>query len=127
MRFSQFCDTAENTEQEQQLLQFMKKDDMKEVEKVFAKLAHFPIIGKIISAVVAMGNYESIAAFKETTHYENIKDWDFKIDFDKNSLMIGPNEEQKKKAKKIIALIAAIIMLVALCRKLCRLTKQLSS
>ena len=119
MRFSQFCDTAENTEQEQQLLQFLKQDDMKQVEKIFSKLAKIPIIGKVIAAVSALGNYESIAAFRQSMHYNHIKDWEFKIDFDKKSMTISPNEEQKKKAIRVVATIGAVIALIAILHKLC--------
>jgi len=119
MRFSQFCDIAENTEKEQQLLQFLKQDDMKPVKKAFGQLARKPFIGKLFTAVIALSDYESIAAFKQSEHYEHIKDWNFNIDFDKNSLLIGPNEEQAKKALKVLAVGGAAITLIIMCRKLC--------
>ena len=119
MRFSQFCDLAENTEQEQQLLQFLKQDDMKQVEKVFTKLTRVPIIGKLLAAVIALGNYESIAAFKQSEHYQNIKNWNFSINFDKKSLIISPNDVQIKKALKVLAIIGTVITLIMVCRKLC--------
>jgi len=119
LRFSQFCDLAENTEQEQQLLQFLKQDDMKQVEKVFTKLTRVPIIGKLLAAVIALGNYESIAAFKQSEHYQNIKNWNFSINFDKKSLIISPNDVQIKKALKVLAIIGTVITLIMVCRKLC--------
>jgi len=119
MKFSQLCDTIENTEQEQQLLQYFKQDDMQEAEKVFAKLARVPIAGKLFAAVIAMSDYESLAEFKQSEHYDNIKDWNFDIDFDKKSLYITPNNEQKKKALKILAIIGVAITLIVLLRKLC--------
>ena len=121
MKFSEFCDIAENTEQEQQLLQFFKQDDMQEAEKVFAKLTYVPIVGKLFAAVIALGNYESIADFKQSEHYDHIKDWNFDVDFDKRSLNITPNNAQKKKALKVLAIIFTVIMLMVLFRKLrCR-------
>ena len=119
MRFSQFCDVAENTEQEQQLLQFFKQDDMGPVESVFAKMSNVPIIGKLFTALIALSNYDSIAAFKQSEYYQNLKDWNFDIDFDKKSLYIRPNDEQLKKALKILAIIGAIIALIVICRKCC--------
>ena len=101
MRFSQFCDITENTEQEQQLLQFLKQDNMKQAEKAFTKLTRVPVIGNLFAAVIALSNYESIAAYKQSEHYQHIKDWNFAIDFDKKGLFITPDDEQKKKALKI--------------------------
>ena len=118
MRFSEYCETAENTEQEQQLFQFMKQDKMKDAEKAFKKLTRIPVIGKLFSAVVALGNYESIAAFKRSEHYDNIKNWNFVIDYDENSMSIGPTDEQKKKAMKVFAILGAIITLIVIARKL---------
>jgi len=123
MRFSQFCDMVENTEQEQQLLQFLKQDDMKQAEKVFVKLARFPIMGKRFTALTALGNYENLAAFKQSEHYNHIKDWSFAIDFDKKSLYISPNDEQKKKALKILAIIGIVITLIMISRKFCNRRK----
>ena len=119
MRFSQFCDIAENTEQEQQLLKFLKQDKMKQAEKVFTKLTRVPIFGSLFAALIALGNYESIAAYKQSEHYRHIKDWNFKIDFHKNSLSISPNDEQKKKAQRFLAITGSVIVLIIICRKLC--------
>jgi len=123
MKFSQLCDTVENTEQEQQLLQFLKQDDMQEAEKVFAKMARAPFMGKLFASLIALSDYESIAAYRQSEYYDNIKDWDFKIDFDKKSLYIGPNDEQKKTALKALAVIGIVITLIVLFRKLRRLGK----
>jgi len=124
MRFSQFCETAENTEQEQQLLQFMNQDKMKQAEKAFTKLTRVPIVGNLFAALLAMGNYDSIAEYKQSEHYDHIKDWEFKIDFEKNSLAVGPNDEQKKKALRIFAIISAVITLIVICRKFCCCCKK---
>ena len=119
MRFSQLCDRAENTGQEQQLLQIFKQEELKKAENVFVKLTRIPIIGKLFSAVIALGDYESITSFKQSEYYNNIKDWNFDIDFDKKSFSIGPSEEQQRKAMKVLAIIGAIITLIIICRKLC--------
>jgi len=97
---------------------------MKQVEKVFSKLTRLPIIGKLLAAVVALGNYDSIAAFKQSGHYQHLKNWNFAIDFDKKSMSISPNEEQKRKAIKVLAIIGAIIALIAICRKYCCCCKK---
>ena len=119
MKFSQFCDKAENTEQEQQLLQFLKQDDMEPAEKVFTKLARAPVVGKLFAAVTALGEYDSIAAFKQSEHFQHIKNWNFAIDFDKKSMFITPNETQIRKALKVFAIIGAVVALIVICRKHC--------
>ena len=119
MRFSQFCDTAENTEQEQQLFQLVKDDDFKQAEKALAWLTRLPFFGNLFAAIVALGSYESIAEYRKSRHYDHIKDFDFKVDFEKKSLAVGPTEEQKKKALQIVAMIGAAIALIVILRKLC--------
>jgi len=112
---------SENTEQEQQLLQFLKQDDMKEAEQVFAKMAGLPVVGKLFAALVALGDYESIAAFRRSEHYHNLKDWNFAIDFDKNSLYITPNSTQIIKAIRVLAIISAVISLMLVLRRVRRM------
>ena len=119
MKFSQLCDQVENTGQEQQLLQIFKQDDMKKVENIFIKLTRVPIVGKLFSAIIALGDYESIASFKQSEHYNNIKDWNFEVDFDKKGFSVGPGEEQQRKVAKVLAISGAVITLIILCRKLC--------
>ena len=51
--------------------------------------------------------------------FQNIKDWNFDIDYDKRSFSIGPSEEQQRKAMKVLVIIGAVITLIILCRKLC--------
>jgi len=120
MRFSQFCDMVEHTEQEQQLLQFLKQDGMEQVEEVFANMTGVPIVGKLFAAINALSDYETIAEFKQSEHYQHLKDWNVTIDFDKKLLLLGPNDEQKKKAVKILAVIGTIITLIMIYRKLRR-------
>ena len=119
MKFSQFCDIAENTEQEQQLLQMLKKDDMKEFKKIMAKMRRIPVIGKLFAAILALSKSENIAEFRQTEHYPNIKNWDFKVDFDKGSLSINPSDIQKKKMINVLAVIGVVITVLLICRKLC--------
>ncbi|MCL2665271.1 MAG: hypothetical protein FWE82_06635 [Defluviitaleaceae bacterium] len=120
MTFSQYCDAVENTEQEEKLLQFFEQDKMKQVKKAFLKMARIPIAGKIFAAVSAMDKCESIAAFKRTEHYANIKDMNFAVDFEKNSLTLSPNDAQKKKALKIAAIAGGVLALSLIGIKLLR-------
>jgi len=122
MRFAEFCDMAENTEQEQQLLQYFKQEELKESEQAFAKMSHIPFIGKMFTALIALSNYKSIAAFRKSRHYRHIMNYYFNIDFENRNLSINASDMQKKKIKKVAKIIAAIsvgVALLAICRKLC--------
>jgi len=119
MKFSQFCDITENTEQEQQLFEMLKKDDMKTFTKVMANMSRIPVIGKLFAAILALSKSESIASFKQSEHYPNIKDWDFKVDFDNSGLYVTPSDTQKKKMVKVLAVIGVIVTVLLICRKLC--------
>ena len=123
MKFSQFCEMAENTEKEQQLLQFLKEDEMKTVEQILAKMTHIPFAGKICAAVVALINSESIAAFKQSGHYRQLMNMDFNFDFDKRSLQVSPSDAQKEQIKKAFAMIGGGIALLLILRKLFRRKK----
>ena len=119
MTFSQFCDAAENTEQEQQLFQMLKKDELKVFRDMMAKMRRMPITGKIFAALLALCACDSIAAFRQSEHYQHIKDYNFKVDFDRNSLYLNPSDAQKKQMAKALAVIGATAAILLICKKMC--------
>jgi len=123
MKFSQFCEAAENTEQEMQLLQFLKEGEMKQVEQIMAKMARVPVVGKFCAAIVALINCDSIAEFKQSTHYRHLKNFDFTFDYDKRNLLITLNDAQKEKIKKVLAVVGVSTTLLILYRKFCNKKK----
>jgi hypothetical protein len=118
MKFSQFCDMAENTEQEQQLFQLLKKDEMKEFSQIMEKMSTIPIVGGIFAAIFALSKSESIAEFKQSEHYRHIMDCSFKVNFDTGSLYVGPSDVQKKKMVKVLAVICIVVTALIIYRKL---------
>ena len=122
MRFSQFCDTIENTEQEQKLFQFLKQDFVAPpLKEHSAKLKRIPILGKLLTAFIALADSESIAEFRQSKHYKHIMNWDVKFDFDaENYLSLNPSDLQKKKIVKILAIVGAILAVMIICLKCCR-------
>ena len=80
MKFSQFCDMVENTEQEQQFLQFLKKD---ETRKALKQVSATPILGKgkLFTAIGALANAESIASFRQSGHYRHIMNWNINLNY----------------------------------------------
>ena len=118
MRFSQFCDMAENTEQEQQFFQFLKQDFVQDpMREHSAKLKCIPIIGKVLTAIFALAKSENIAEFRQSRHYRHLMNWDVK--FDGNNLEINTSDVQKKKVLKILAVIGAVLAILVICRKCC--------
>lgn len=123
MKFSQFCETAENTEQEQQLLELLKDGELKKAEEVLEKMTNVPVIGKLCAAVIALINTESIAEFRQSSHYQHLMDMEFSFDFDKRSFYITPSDVQKKQIKKTLTVIGGGIALLLIYRKLFRRKK----
>jgi len=126
MKFSEFCDTIENTEKEQQLLQYLNKAELQDAKKVFVKMTRTPVMGKVFEALLALENYDSIEGFKQSEHYSNIKDYEFSVDFESNSLNIGVSEVQKKKMTKCVVIAAIVIVLLIIFRKLRKRRKNAS-
>jgi len=109
MTISTYFDSIENTEQEQNMLaQFSK--GLSEAKDELAKAENFPIAGKIIKAIVALSQAESISEFKQTKHYANIKNWDINVEqLEKGNIQINPGEVHKEAAIDILAIVLAVL------------------
>ena len=128
MTFSEFCAMAENTELEQQLFEQLKTDkDMSELKEVLSKLKHIPVVGKTLEALAMLGDYESIADFKQTEYYPHIMNWNFAFEPDKKSISLNPSKDMlkdmRKKAIPVLGVIAAVIVLLVLLKKCCNRRK----
>lgn len=125
MKFSKFCDMVENTEQEQQFMQLLKKDE-DELRKALKKAAamRIPVVAKLLAAICALIDAENVAAFRQSKHYRYIMNWDIDVNYDAGSLSISPSDEQKKKLIKILSIVGAGLALLLLCRKCCRRRKR---
>ena len=123
MKFSEFCDSIENTEQEQQFLQFMKDDEnFGEAKKYLVKAEKIPVVGKVCTALMALSDYDSIAEFKESEYYPQIMDWNITFDPEAKSLSLNPGEAQMKQVKKaamVFGIVVAVIAAIVLIRKFC--------
>jgi len=119
MKFSQFCEMAENTEQERQLLQFLKEEEMTQVAEIMAKMARVPVVGNACAAIVALINCDSIAEFRQSAHYKHLMNFNFTFDFEKRNLLITPSDAQKKIIKRVLAAIGVSVTLLLLHQKFC--------
>jgi len=113
MLLTEYLDTIEGTEQEQLFLQ--KLADLK---NEFAQATKVPFVGKLIRALVAFGDCESIEEFKQSEHYANIQGYNIAVmDLEKGFFSIHPGKEQLTKMAIFSAIAAALILLFVLCRK----------
>ena len=124
MTFEQFCNMAENTEQEQQLFDFLNSDKMDSFDQAMVKLKYVPVIGKLMTAIAVLTDAESLAEFRQTENSQHIKNWEFSFDPDNGSFSLSPGEEHKKKAVKVISVISAVLGFLLLRRKLRRRKKK---
>jgi len=115
MKFSDYLDSIENTEQEQQLKEqiLIIRDDVKPA-------MNMPIIGKLLCSLVALGESETIEEFKYSGHYDNIKDWDIHVfDLEKGYFSIYPGAKHRKVIAKFLLGVCAGLFIFWLYRK-CR-------
>lgn len=114
MVISKYLDSVEGTEEEQKLIDGMCK--LMEEEAV-RQLMTQPVVGKIFTAVDVLGKCESIAEFKETEHYNKIKDWGISVhDIEQGYFSIYPGPKHMKKICAVAGIIGAGLLLLKLCK-----------
>ena len=117
MTFAEWCERAENTEEEIRFFEFLQQDHMQNLEQVFNKLQRLPAVGKFFAAMNALDEYQTLAEYRQSKHYELIKDWEFEFDADKGTFNLNANPAHVKKFLKAVAIIAAVIGIIILYRK----------
>lgn len=115
MIVSKYLDSIEGTEKELMLINSMV--ELAKDEDV-AKVLDLPIVGKVLSALVALGSSESIADFKQSNHYDALKDWSITVfDLEKGYVSIHPGPKHLKKIFTVAAIAGAGILLLKLRKK----------
>lgn len=110
MKVSVFLDSIENTEKEEKLIA-----KLAEVKKDLVKIPKIPIIGKLIGALIALGDAESIEGYKQTQHFEYIKDWNINnVDFDKMNISIQPGIPHYIKLVKVLSIVIICLFIIHL-------------
>jgi len=114
MVISKYLDSIEGTEQEQQFIQCMS--NFFEMEGV-SELLDKPGIGKIFTALDVLGKSESVTEFKETEHYNNIKNWGISVfDLEKGMFSVYPGPKHIKGICTVAGVIGAGLLLFKLCK-----------
>jgi len=115
MKVSDYLDSIEGTEKEPVFLKGL--DEMTKNEDI-AKALNTPIAGKLLTALVALGDSESIEAFKQTEHYEIIKEWGITVfDLEKGYISIHPGPKHLKRILAVAAVAGAGLLLLKLYKK----------
>ena len=88
MKISAYLASIEGTDKEplfrSKILDLTKEDGI-------SQLLDKPGVGKIFTALAVLGESESINDFRQTEHYDNIKDWSIKVfDLEKGYISIHP-------------------------------------
>ena len=118
MKFSDYCDMIENTQQEQELFEFMRSNEsMQEAWEVMEKMQNVPVLGKVIAALGKLPEYESIAAFRESEHYPHLMNWNISFDAEKGSFSLSPGPKHVEVIKGIASVIGLVVLLLVVCRK----------
>jgi len=115
---------VEGTEQEQQLLTFLKQDKMQSIIQDSAKAKRVPIIGKVVTAVEMLAGSESIFEFKNSGHYKYLMNWELNFDPAKGKFELTLSEVQKEKIRDVLSLSFSVISFLLLYRKIRRREKK---
>ena len=86
------------------------------------KLGKIPFVGRMITAIIALVEAESIAAFRNTEHYEYLKDWNVKVH--DGGFTMWPGDETIEKIAKVAVAIVGVIVALAVIRKLWKWRKK---
>ena len=110
MTFSEYFNSIENTEQEQKALELFAKS-FSEVKDELAKAVNYPFIGKCLRALLALSKATSVTEFKQTDHYNNIKNWDINVDqLEKGNIQINPGPTHKEAIIEVAAMVGALLL-----------------
>ena len=91
-------------------------------------LTKLPFVGRMFAALIGLMEANSIAEFKETSHYEYFKDWNVKVHGGQGvvgmpGFTMWPSDETMKKFAKIAMTVMGIItalVVIRLIRKWCK-------
>ena len=113
MKISKYLVSIQNTEDEELFLQ-----NLSELNKQLAKATSVPFIGKKLLSVIALGNAESIDDFKQTHHYEVIKDWGIYVpDLTNGQIYLNYFPVEAKIMLSVLAIVAVVMAVRRISKK----------
>jgi len=115
MLFSEYLDTIEGTEDEARL--FEQIDTFKDE---IAQGANIPVVGKIVAAILALREFNSVAEFRQSDHYQHVAGWYCTIDLDKGIFSLQPGPKFWKKVSIVCGIVSAGLLALWVWRKCCK-------
>jgi len=113
MLFTVYLDSIENTEKEQQFLETVLAAKIG-----FEMAGKLPFVGKLMRALVALGEAQSIEEFKQSEHYESIVGYNISgVNLEKGYFNVTPGRDTMINVAKVAAIVFAVILLLRLCRR----------
>jgi hypothetical protein len=117
MNFAEFLTSIEGTEDEQK---FLASGDAF-MNDLRTAVAEAPMLAnvRIIKALLALDDADSLQAIREGEHFEYLSKWDIQvIDMDKGMYSMYPGAEMRMKMAKVaLAVLAGVVFLVWLCKR----------
>jgi len=109
MVISKYLDSIEGTEDEQKFKEAIAK--LSETEEITVLLDK-PGIGPFFKSIFAIAEADSIADFKQSEHYANIKDWSITVfDLENGTFSIHPGPKHVKMFLAVAAMVGVGIYL----------------
>ena len=115
MTIAKYLDSIEGTDKEPILFKGMVK--LTEEESI-AALMDKPGVGDIFTALAELGSSKSIADFRQTQHFNAIKDWGISVyDLEKGNISVYPGPKHLKRFFTVVAIAGAGVLLWKLHKK----------
>lgn len=119
MLATEYLLSIEGTEDENKLFESMKYFD--QAKEGLSDASRIPVVGKILTALVALSDSNNIAEFKQTSYFEDLEGWDIKVHSEGRGFSVYPGSAMRKKIFTILGItVGAIIGLVILVKFLRR-------
>ena len=111
MLLTNYLDSIENTEQEQEFLH-----ELAELREHFVPAAKVPFVGKKIAALIDLIDCGSISDFRDAGYYDDFDGWEI-VHHKIGGFSIYPGKEQMRKALAVVGLIFGLIVLAIFIKK----------
>ncbi|MCL2189713.1 MAG: hypothetical protein FWC16_12315 [Defluviitaleaceae bacterium] len=129
MLFSTYMEFLEGTDREEEFFASLAelKDGFAEAS-AHVDLTTLPFVGRMFAGLLSLAEAESIAAFKQTSHYEYFKDWNVKVNGGAGvvgmpGFTMWPSDETMRYFTKIVMTVMGIIaalLVIRMIRKWCK-------
>ncbi|MCL2620057.1 MAG: hypothetical protein FWD97_03870 [Defluviitaleaceae bacterium] len=107
--------SIEGTEDEGRLFETL--ENLGGTEEELMAATHIPVVGKVITALITLCELGSVTEFKQTSHFDALEGWDFKVDLDKGEFSMYPGSAMRKKILATIGIVVGLVLLIKFLRR----------